>query len=110
MANKKSESKKSESSNKKSTTVWSLNKISFYLIVAMAILYLIAAIFSAVRVDVLAGLARVLMAVASAVATCVVAVLGWRYVRGKQTVWKVLYFVTLLVVLVGLVLPNILLW
>ena len=107
---KKSESKKSESNNNRPATVWSLNKISFWLIVAMAVLYLIAAIFSAVKVDVLASLARVLMAVASAVATCVVAVLGWRFVRNKEIVWKVLFVVVLLVVLVGLVLPNILLW
>ena len=107
MANKKSESKKSESSSKSS--FWSLNKISFWLIVAIAILYLIAAIFSAVGVNALATAARALMAVGAALTTCVVAVLAWRFVRGKDVAWKILYFVVLLVVLVGLVLPNVLL-
>ena len=106
MAKKKSES---NNNSNKSATVWSLNKISFWLIVALAILYLLAAIFSAVGVDVLATVARALMAVAAALTTCVVAILAWRFVRNKQMVWKVLYFIVLLVVLVGLVLPSILL-
>ena len=40
---------------------------------------------------------------------CVSAVLAWRYVRNKPTVWIVLYVIIILVVLAGLVLPNILL-
>ena len=104
MANKKSESKKSESSsNKKSTTIWSLNKISFWLIVATAVLYLVAMILHLVGLP--AALVGSLQAVAMAIMICVVSVLAWRFVRNKGTVWIVLYIIVLLVVLVGIVLP-----
>ena len=103
MANKKSESNKTESSNKKSTTVLSLNKISFWLIVATAILYLLAMILHLCGLP--AALVGSLQAVATAIMICIVSVLGWRYVRNKGTVWIVLYVVVLLVVLVGIVLP-----
>ena len=108
MANKKSETKKSESSSKKSS-VWSLNKLSFWLIVATAVLHLTATILSAIgrALDIgsLGIVTRTVLAVAEAVMICVVGVLGWRYVRNKGTVWIVLYVIVLLVVLVGIVIP-----
>lgn len=94
---------------KKSTTssrssMWGINKISFWVIGAMAILYLVASILA------ICGLKNpkiisALQGVATAMAICIAAVLAWKYVRNKQTVWKVLYFVLLLVVLLGIVLP-----
>ena len=110
MAEKKSEnSKKTENKKKttRSTSVWSLNKISFYLIVAIAILHLVAMILSCVH---LAGPVYILQSIANAIMICVVAVLAYRYVRNKPTVWLVLYIVVLLVVLVGVVVPTIMLW
>ena len=107
MANKKSESKKSESNKK--TSVWSLNKVSFWLIVVTAVLHLTAVILSAIGraldISSLGVVTRSVLAVAEAVMICVVGVLGWRYVRNKGTVWIVLYVVVLLVVLVGIVVP-----
>lgn len=91
-----------KNNNNKSGSVWSLNKLSFWLIVASAILYLVGMIFHFVG---LGGVTGWLQGVATAIMICVVAVLAWRYVRNKGTVWIVLYIVTLLVVLVGIVLP-----
>lgn len=84
----------------------SLNKIAFWLLVTAAILYLAGMVFS--FVPALANIFGILLAVASALMLCVVAVLAWRYVAHKEVVWKVLYFIVLLVALVGLILPNIL--
>ena len=71
--------KKSENNNKKKTTrtrsVWSLNKISFYLIVAIAILYLVAMLLSCIDAG-LAGPVHVLQSIANAIMICVVAVLA----------------------------------
>ncbi|MDY5041379.1 MAG: hypothetical protein SPF07_00175 [Eubacteriales bacterium] len=106
---KKTSSKSSSSSTKKTTssssrsTVWGLNKISFWVIGAMAILYLVASILSLCGVNL--KVVSALQGVATAMAICIAAVLAWRYVKNKQTVWKVLYFVLLLVVLLGIVLP-----
>lgn len=106
---KSSEKTSSTTTTKKSTTssrssMWGINKISFWVIGAMAILYLVASILA------ICGLKNpkiisALQGVATAMAICIAAVLAWKYVRNKQTVWKVLYFVLLLVVLLGIVLP-----
>lgn len=96
----------SSSSTKKSSnnrTAWGLNKLSFWCIGAMAILYLIASILALCGVNL--KVVSVLKDCATALAICIVAYLAWKYVRNKQTVWKVLYFVLLLVVLLGIILP-----
>ena len=106
MAENKSEnSKKTEKKKKttRTTTVWSLNKISFYLIVATAILYLVAMILHVVGLP--AYVVGMLQSIATAMMICIVAVLAYRFVRNKPTVWLVLYIVVLLVVLVGIVIP-----
>ena len=84
----------------------SLNKVAFWLLVTAAVLYLLGMVFSCIP-D-LASIFGLLLAVASALMLCVVAVLAWRYVAHKEVVWKVLYFIVLLIALVGLILPNIL--
>lgn len=99
----------SSTSSKKNTRrssgirTWGLNKISFWCIGAMAILYLVASILALCGVNF--KVVSVLKDCATALAICIVAVLAWRYVAPKQTVWKVLYIVLLLVVLLGIVLP-----
>lgn len=103
MAEKKSSSTKSSSS--KSTTVWGLNKISMYVIVAVAILYLVSMILSLAGVNL--KVISALQGVATAIMICITAVLAWRYVVKKPTVWKVLYFVCLLVVIAGVIVPLI---
>ena len=92
MANNSSNSNDNKKQTKKSSGsgMWSLNKISFYTLCAVAVLYLLAIIL------------------ATAVMVCIVAVNAWRYVKSKQTIWKVLYFVVLLVVIVGIIIPLVL--
>lgn len=85
----------------------SLNKISFYLILVAAILYLLGIIFAAVG-GALAGVVAYLQAVATAMMIVVVAILAWRYVRSKPAIWLVLYFVLLLILIAGIVVPMIL--
>ena len=81
----------------------SLNKVSFWLICVTAILYLVAMILHLVGIE--AVIVSALQAVATAIMIIVVAILAWRYVKNKQTVWKILYIVCLLVVIVGIIIP-----
>lgn len=98
----KSSSSSSSSSSKKSS-IWGLNKISFYTIAAVAILYLISLILSACGVSSVAVMA--MQNIGTAIMVGITAYLAWKYVRPKQTVWKVLYFVLLLVILAGIIVP-----
>lgn len=100
---KTSTTKKSSSPRKR--TFWGLNKISFWLLGAAAILYLIGLILSAIDASKLATAVSVMQALATALMICVVAVLGWRYVRSKPTVWLVLYFTFMLVIVAGIIVP-----
>ena len=100
--------KSTQSSNKTSRRsgvikTWGLNKISFWCIGAMAIFYLIASILSLCGVT--SKVIPALQGIATALAICIVAYVAWRYVKPKQTVWKVLYFVLLLVVILGIIIP-----
>lgn len=101
MATKKSSSSKSSSSS--SSNKWGLNKISFWVIVAVTILYAVAMILSACGINFV--IVNALQNVAMATMIVLVAILAWRYVRPKQVVWKVLYFVCLLIVLACIIVP-----
>lgn len=90
-------------SNKNSNKI-GLNQLSFWLLVATAILYLIALVLGWCNVS--SSLIWWMRSVAAALAVCVVALLAWHYVAGKPTVWKILYLVVLLIVLVGIILPG----
>ena len=100
-SNNSSKSTKKQSSS--SGSKWGLNKVSFWLLVATAILYLVAMILAACNINF--KVVSALQGVASALMICIVAYLAWKYVSKKPTVWKVLYVVVLLVVLVGIILP-----
>ena len=109
MANsKKSKSKSSSSSSSSKKTVWSLNKISFWTIVAVTILYAVALILSAINASSLAAAVKALQGIATAIMVIIVSILAWRYVRPKQAVWKVLYAICLLIVIAGIIVPLIL--
>lgn len=99
----KSTSTSTSSSKKSSGVTWGINKISFYLIGAAAILYLVVLLLAAFEVSSTAVLA--IQGVVTAFIISVVAYLAWKYVRGKPMVWKVLYVVFLLVVLIGIIVP-----
>lgn len=100
----KSTTKSTKSTQKRSSgSFWGLNKISFYTIAVVAIAYLISMVLSLCGTNF-----KIVTAVqnfATAVLICIVAYLAWKYVRPKQTVWKVLYFVLLLVLLIAIIIP-----
>lgn len=96
-------SKSSKSSSSKNT--WGLNKISFWTIVAVTVLYAVALILSACGVSL--SIVGILQGIATAVMIVIVSVLAWRYVRAKQMVWKVLYIICLLIVIAGIIVPLI---
>ncbi|MBQ7977610.1 MAG: hypothetical protein IJ301_03380 [Clostridia bacterium] len=98
------ESKKSSSSSSKKKS-WSLNEICFYVIGAVAILYLLGVILAACGLGAVVGW---LQGVATAIMISIVAFLGWKFVASKPMVWKVLYVVFLLVVLIGIIIPLVL--
>ena len=100
---KKTNNNNSNNNNNNGPRWPSLNKISFWLIVAAAVLLLIGIIMKFIpSVSAAAGW---LLSIVTACMVCVVAVLAYRYVRNKPTIWLVLYIVTLLVVLAGIVIP-----
>lgn len=84
----------------------SLNKVSFWLIAVTAVLYLVAMILHLVGLN--SVIVAALQSVATAIMIIVVAILAWRYVRTKPLVWKILYIVCLLVVIIGIVIPLVL--
>ena len=96
-------------SNKNGNKI-SLNKVSFWLLVVTAILYLVAMVLKLIG-GIGMGIIGALQGVASALMICVVAVLAYRFVANKgrdKTVWMVLYIIVLLIVLVGIVIPLVL--
>lgn len=95
--------KSSKSTTKKSSSVWSLNKVSMWILVAAALLYVIAMILSLVDVNFVVVTA--LQNIAMAVMVVIVAILAWRYVRNREMVWKVLYVLCLLLVIAGIIVP-----
>ena len=104
MANSSKSSKSSSSSSRRSG--WGLNKISFWTIVAVTVLYAIALILSACGIN--ATVINALQGIATAIMIVIVAILAWKYVRSKQMIWKVLYFVCLLIVIAGIIVPLVL--
>ena len=82
-----------------------LNKFSFYTLLSMAVLYLIATVLRLIGLA--TKLVPYLQGVATAIAIGIVGYIAWRYVDGKSTAWKILYVIILLVVLVGIILPLI---
>lgn len=93
--------KKTNSSN--SSGKWGLNKVSFWTIVAVAVLYAVSLVLSACGIN--ARIVGVLQGIATATMIIIVAILAWRHVMNKQLVWKVLYVICLLIVIVGIIIP-----
>ena len=96
-------SKSTSSSSSRRSGFWGLNKISMYTLVAVALLYVVSLILSCVGISL--KTISILNGVATAIMIIIVAILAWRYVRSKQMVWKVLYVLCLLLVIVGVVIP-----
>lgn len=84
---------------------WGINKISFWAITIISLMYLVAQVLRWIGFNNSAAVADWVRSVASALAFCLVAVLAYRYVRNKPVVWLVLYIIVLLILLVFIVLP-----
>lgn len=97
---------KKKSSSKSTSKTITLNKVSFWVICVTAILYLVALLLGHFGISSI--IVSALRAVASAIMIIIVAINAWRYVRGRNVVWLILYIVCLLVVIVGIVLPLVL--
>lgn len=82
---------------------FSLNKFSFYVVASIAILYIVTMILSLVHVGL--KVVSILQSVAAACTIIIAAILAWRYVHGKTTIWKVFYFVCMALVIVGVLVP-----
>ena len=105
MAKKSSEKKTEKKSGNSGGTVWSLNKISFWALTVIAIVYLVSGILRMANANKLANIANWIGNVAAAIAICIVAVLAYRFIRNKPAVWLVLYVLVLLIILLFIVLP-----
>ena len=105
MAEKKNTKSSSKTTSTKSSNGFSLNKFSLWVIISVAVLYLVSMILSLCGLNF--KIVAALQGVATAIMICIVAVLAWRYVAKKQAVWKVLYIVCLLVVIAGVIIPLI---
>ena len=103
MATKKTTKSSSSSTTRKTRSVWGLNKVSFWTIVAVTFLSAVALVLSACGVN--SKVVSALQGVATAIMIIIVSILAWRYVRPKPFVWKVLYVICLLIVIAGIIVP-----
>ncbi len=106
MATKKSSSTKSSQKKSSGSNKWGLNKISMYVLVGVAILYVVSLLLACFDVNLI--VVSALQGVAAAIMVIIVSILAWRYVKPKQAVWKVLYIICLLLVIVGIIVPLVL--
>lgn len=96
---------KKDKNNKpqKSSGRISLNKIAFYTLVVAAIILMVQAVLTHVLGP--SMILSLVSAVIQIILYAIAGVLGWRYVKNKQTVWKVLYILAALVLIVAVILP-----
>lgn len=79
-------------------------QLAFFTLCFIAILYLITMILHLCGVQPRA--VSIMNTVATILLLIVAAIAGWRYVENKETVWKVLYIVVILVILACIVVPQ----
>ena len=80
-----------------------LNKFSFYVVATIAILYIVSMILSLIGIS--SRIVGLLQTIAAVCTIIVVAILAWRYVRNRTTIWRVFYFLCLALVIAGIVVP-----
>lgn len=86
---------------------FSMGKISFYTLLAAAVLYLISMLLSVFAQNDITTVVNALKDVTLAIMVIIVSITAWRYVRNKPAIWKVLYFVILLVIIVCIIIPYV---
>ena len=109
MAEKKKSSSKSTSKSSSGGAIWGLNKISMYIIIVVALLYVITTILSFIPLDLALSykIIGIINGFATAAMITVVSILAWRYVAHKNATWQVIYIICLILVFTGVVIPLI---
>ena len=105
--NKKKKSSSTTKSSSSSGAVWGINKVAMYTIIAVAVLYLVSTILSFIPLDLTLSykVIGILNGLATAVMITIVSILAWRHVSKKNATWQVMFFICLLVVFLGVVIP-----
>lgn len=101
----KNTKKSSSSSSSSGKSRLSLNKFSFWVIVATTLLYFLAMLFHFIHFNHSAALVGWLQGIATACAIIIAAILAWRYVANKAIVWKVLYILCMIAVVAFIIVP-----
>ena len=83
-----------------------LASYSFWVLVIAAVLYGVVALLSALGEGL--NFLNWLQSIATACLLVVAIIEGWRFCKGKDFIYKLLYFICILLVLVGIVLPLVL--
>ena len=109
MAEKKKSSSKSTSKSSSGGAIWGLNKISMYIIIVVAVLYVVTTILSFIPLDLTLSykIIGIINGFATAAMITVVSILAWRYVAHKNATWQVIYIICLILVFTGVVIPLI---
>ncbi len=109
MAEKKKTSSKSTSKSSSGGAIWGLNKISMYIIIVVAVLYVVTTILSFIPLDLALSykVIGIINGFATAAMITVVSILAWRYVAHKNATWQVIYIICLILVFTGVVIPLI---
>ncbi|MFW5780825.1 MAG: hypothetical protein ACOCWI_05180 [Bacillota bacterium] len=80
-------------------------KVAFYTFIFAAIIYLIQALLSFVNIS--SGVLQAIQSIVIIVLFAVTGVAGWQFCKTKSFVYKLLYFISVLIILVSVVLPVI---
>lgn len=83
-----------------------LNKWSFWTICSIAFLCLLTMIFNFCNFKHVNVVVSALQSIALGIALILISFYAWRYVEKKQVVWKVLYFMVVIIALVCVIIPN----
>lgn len=81
-----------------------MSKFAFYLIGAICVLQLIIMVLSLCGINL--GILSALKGVALALALIVPMSAAWNYIKLKPAVWKVLYFLFVLILLITIAIPT----
>ena len=77
--------------------------LAFCVTMFAAVLYLLS--FVLTFWDISNNTIDVLSSIASVIMICIVSVTGWRFVKTKSTLWKLIYIMVLLAVVASVVVP-----
>ena len=110
----KKEQPKKEETKKETTTSgkhplaldmnhWSLSKVAFLVIIALAVLHLLSSLFAIFGIP--TKIISSIQAIASGIATAIVAIVSWNYAKQRNKEWKIIYFICLAIVVLCIIVP-----